>query len=375
MKNNDLENKIASAFDDIVPKDTFDKISKKIVSASSEERTVISMTEKKANNKIRYFISVAAACILLVAGVSGGVYYSNNVAVESIIGIDVNPGIEIEVNKNDRVIDVNAVNEDGVKVLDSMDLKDTELKVAVNAIIGSMVSQGYVAPENSSILVTVQNDDENKAIQLKEEIASDIDAALLANNADAAIINQTVSSSTDADQFASDNNISLGKAVFILNLVQKDSSLVAEDLAKMSISEIAVLVNESNIDISDIADYDADDSIWENIADSIEDVNEEVYVNEQNSAGNIISDTDAKMAALAHAGLSSADVTLIKVEYDVEDGKCEYDVEFVYNGVDYEYEINALTGEINCYEKEPVELDGQNVEICYDDDHHEDDHH
>ena len=368
MTNNELENKISSALDDMMPKDAFDRISEKIVTASENERTVRTMSEKKTNKIFKFIIPAVAACLLLVAGISGGVFYSNNFAVESVIGIDVNPGIELTVNKNDKVLSASAVNEDGAQVLDGMELKSTDLKVAVNAIIGSMVQHGYVVDENSGILVTVQNDDTAKAAQLQNEICVNIDEALRANNAEASVINQTVSPSDAAQKFASDNNISLGKAVFVLNLVKKDSSLDAQVLAKMSISEIAAVVSERNIDISDIADYDHDDCIWENIADSIEEVNENAYVQEAVSSGNIISAADAKLAALTHACLNAGDVTFVSVEYDCDDGEYEYDIEFVYNGICYEYEVNALTGAIISCEKE--KQDCYDSHDCDDDNEH-----
>lgn len=389
MTTKDLENRISSAFDKMIPEDSFDKISQKISSASSDERTVINMTEKK-NNRLKYYISAVAACLLLIAGISGGLLYSNNFKVASVIGIDVNPGIEITANKHDKVIDVSAVNEEGTAVLDEMDLRSTDLKVAVNAIIGSMVQKGYMT-DNNSILVTVCNDDENKAINLKEEICSDIDAALAKNNADAVIIKQTAVTTDDVKKFAADNGISVGKATFILNLVKKDNTLVATELAKMSISQIAVLVTESNIDISDIADYDNEDSIWENIADSIEDVNEQVYAGEMQSSSEVIGNDAALKAAIAHslkyfAELTEEDLEFVTCEYDHDDGSHKYEIEFVWHGIGFEYEIDAVTGNVISCEKGQVDFGGQQ-EICddyndedhyedhYDDDHHEDEHH
>lgn len=384
MKNNDIENRIASAFDDMVPKDTFRKISENIVSASSEERTVIRMTEKKNSKKMKYFVSVAAACILLIAGVSGGMYYRDNVAVESIIGIDVNPGIEIEVNKNDRVIDVNAINEEGVEVLDGMDLKNTELKVAVNAIIGSMVGQGYVADENGSVLVTVQNDDTEKADEIRKEIVTDIDSALSDNNSEANIINQSVSSTDEIRKFANDNYISIGKAVFIMNIAEKDSTLDPVELSEMSITELTMLVSEKNIDISDFCDIVHDKHLSESVENAIVDTDDSVrQENEAVSNKIVVSETDAKCAAIAHAKLKTSDVENITVEHHAENNRNLYYVEFVHNGVTYCYDIDCETGEIiSCGTDyaDDMQMGEAVVEDPVDDhyeenEHHEDKHH
>lgn len=350
MKDKEFENKISSAFEDMVPEDTFEKITAKIP-ARSEERTRINMTKK--NNLFRFIVPAIAACLLLVAGIGGGVYYNNNFLVESVIDIDVNPSVEITANKNDKVIDVTALNEDAKTIISDMDLKKTDLNVAVNAIVGSMVKHGYVVNDENGILVTVLNDDTKKADALRKEIMIDIDSALKENNADAAVINQTVNKTDDAVKFANDNNTSIGKAVFIMNIASKDSSLDPVELSKMSISEIAALVQKNKIDISDIVDYDHDDSVWENIADSIEEVDEEILdIDEFVSSADIVDATDAKLAALAHAKLKTDDVTFIKCELDNDDGRHCYEVEFIYDGYEYEYEIDCETSEIRSHERE-----------------------
>lgn len=79
---------------------------------------------------------IAIVCLLVAIGIFAISYYEKNFAVDSVIDIDVNPSIEIKANKNDKVIDVSAINNDGVDILDGMNLKESNLKVAVNAIIG-----------------------------------------------------------------------------------------------------------------------------------------------------------------------------------------------------------------------------------------------
>lgn len=238
-----------------------------------------------------------------------------------------------------------------------MNLKNTDIKVAVNAIIGSMVQNGYNADGENGMLVTVRNENPDKAARLRNEILTDIDASLTTNNVSASIINQTLSSSADAQTFATQNNISVGKAVFVINLAAKDKSLEAVALAKMSIREIAELVAKNGINIRDIVDYDADDSIWENIADTIEDIDETAPTTTNppastNSVGGANSPTakitaaKAKEIARNHAGITAANATFIKAQLDYDDGMQTYEVEFYSGRMEYEYEINAVSGAI-----------------------------
>lgn len=58
----------------------------------------------------------------------------------------------------------------------------------------------------------------------------------------------------------------------------------------------------------------------------------------------------AKSIALNHAGVSN--VTFEKAKLDRDDGKTIYEIEFYKDGMEYSYEIDALTGKILDHEKE-----------------------
>lgn len=59
-----------------------------------------------------------------------------------------------------------------------------------------------------------------------------------------------------------------------------------------------------------------------------------------------IGEDAAKKAALGHAGFDESAVTELKIELDTDDGTVHYDVDFKQGGMEYDYDINATTGEI-----------------------------
>ena len=55
---------------------------------------------------------------------------------------------------------------------------------------------------------------------------------------------------------------------------------------------------------------------------------------------------EAMQAALDYAGLKAEQVTFTKVQMDRDDGRQVYEIEFVYNGIEYEMNVDILTGRI-----------------------------
>ena len=356
MKKKQIEKKLTSAFKEITPADGFERIKEKLSPNLGERKDIV-----KNRISLRKSIGIAiAACVVLVAGVFGFSYYGENLSVATVIDIDVNPAIEIKANSNDKVLSAGALNKEAESVLADMELNGQKLDLAVNAVIGSMYKQGYLSDaKEGSILITVQNKDAQKAEKIRRRVVNDVDEALKAEGAEIALINQAVASFGDAEALAKKHNISYGKALFILNLEKKDSSLSSDQLAKLSIKEIADLINEKKIDIKDIVDYDADDSIWENIADEIEDSNEDKLENDndkpaqnENQDQKVIGEAAAKEKALAHAKVSAKDAVFEKVELSKDDGRYEYEVDFRVGNVEYDYEIDAVSGNVLYFEKD-----------------------
>ena len=59
-----------------------------------------------------------------------------------------------------------------------------------------------------------------------------------------------------------------------------------------------------------------------------------------------IGEDAAKAAALEHAGLAESEVTYVEVKLDYDDGRTVYDIEFYFGNAEYDYEIDAYTGDI-----------------------------
>ncbi len=81
------------------------------------------------------------------------------------------------------------------------------------------------------------------------------------------------------------------------------------------------------------------------------------YNNTSNSE--FIGEDEAKSIALAHAGVKESETSSIFCNLDNDDRVADYDVEFWVGNMEYDYEIDAVTGEILSYDND-LENSGAN---------------
>lgn len=72
----------------------------------------------------------------------------------------------------------------------------------------------------------------------------------------------------------------------------------------------------------------------------------QTQTNTMTTQSSYIGEDRAKEIAVNNAGFAVGDVTALKSELDTDDGTVHYDVEFKKDGNEYDYDINATTGDI-----------------------------
>ena len=144
MTDRELNERLKSALDHAAP-DDLDGV---LARCGTGKGNVIQMKNETSKTvRTHWKRSLIAACLALVllAG-GGGIFYQRAYAVASVVSLDVNPSIQLEVNRSEKVLSCGGLNEEGRTVLASMDggndLKGAKLDVAVNAIVGALVRSG-----------------------------------------------------------------------------------------------------------------------------------------------------------------------------------------------------------------------------------------
>ena len=413
MTNEKMEQRLAAALEKTAPDDVNGVLSR------CEERkgTVISMTTKKTAS--RKWTSLIAACLAVMLLGGGGVFYQRANAVASVVSLDVNPSIELKVNRSEKVLACTPLNEDAKAILADMsngaDLKGAKLDVAVNAIVGSLVRNGYLDSISSAIMISVEDKNTVRAEKLQRELSSTVDGVLQTSAAKAAVLTQTLTQDAGLTQQARENNISTGKAALVNHVLTINPSLKFDALAKLSVEELKDLTEagapampigkaaaayaaeqyagttaldsvtaevDSELDESP-AHYEVKlHTAWgefeylvdaytgkvlsgqKDLPSTVSARNDTVKPSQpvsppaqssqpaQPSGSADIGHAKAKSIALNHAGVSENTAYDMDVELDDEDGTFVYEVEFKSGGMEYSYEINAATGAILKHETE-----------------------
>ena len=304
-----IKKKIKGAFNSIVLPD-FD------MNNLEKRKGMVLVKEERKKSKKGLWITLSACVAVCVCLFIGLGYFNNNMKVASTIGIDVNPSITVTVNKKEKVLDVTANNDDAKIILEGMDIAGSDINVAINALIGSMVKNGYIDELANSILISVDNPNSAESEALRQKIVDELNAFINSGN-NISVVSQSITSSSDKEALANSYGISVGKLELIEKLIAKNNLYTYEELKDLSINELNLLLGSAT---------------------------ENVTTSGSASDKSYIGKDKALEIALSDAGVSS--VTWSEVEMDYDDGFMTYEVEFTYNNREYDYEINATTGDI-----------------------------
>ena len=168
MTDQELEQRLRTALEHAAP----DHLEALLSRCEPRRGNVIPMTvpARKPRKKAAMAWLAAACLALVVVGGGAGVQYYQANAVASVISLDVNPSVELDVNRQEKVVSAVPLNADANEILDGMDLKGADLNVAVNAIMGSLLKHGYVDELANSILISVEDDDAARGAALEQKL-------------------------------------------------------------------------------------------------------------------------------------------------------------------------------------------------------------
>ena len=183
-------------------------------------------TRKKSGN-LRY-VAAAAACLLFLLVGGNWLYFSPTAQ----ISIDINPSIELSVNRFDRVISVDGYNEDGETLAEELDVRfqnyyDVVAQVLEEESIADLLSNDAV------MTITVVGDNEEQA----DRILSDMETCTMGQSNTYCYL----AKSEEVSQ-AHELGLSYGKYRAYLEVSALDPSITPEQVQGMTMREIQDLI-------------------------------------------------------------------------------------------------------------------------------------
>lgn len=342
MRDNEILDHIKGGIEE-APINILDNIKGQQVVKMIEHDEITRQEKKRSFRPIMSFVSVAAVFLLVFINIS-------LVRMpDSQIYLDVNPSLQITTNRRDNVIDLIAINEDALGIVEGIDYKGKDLNTVTEEIMDYFVEESFIDDDHGAVLVSVYNEDSEKSKHQADELNDVITNKLNDSDRHPILLTQSIDKSNAVDDFAERYGISVGKMTFIRNLIILNPDLKTEDLVELSLRELIELFQNKGIDIEKIID-DEDDEDEDDV--EIDSQIENTTPTPTPAKRQLIGEARAREIAL---GLVNGKI--VDFELDDDDDDPEYKIEIVANGYEYEIEIDGYTGKVLEFEKDDYDDD------------------
>jgi len=321
--------------------------------------------------------SVAALFFIVVLG------WLQAPAVDSIVYLDVNPSFEIVVDRNERVVNLQSKTEDGQMLVEEIDYKNKDLSVVTEELLNEMVIKGFLDVSHRFLLISVLNDDVEKAKAQIAYLNTNIHDYLEARHVKPIVLRQSITKSNTIAEYAEQYNISIGKMTFVRNLIILNPDFEVEELITLSLEDLVCLSAQTKLDIKSIIDVDDEiDKYYaeeqqvpedegdqdqeesedeshedreepedESHEDQQEPEDEDTAINEEPSSDILIGRDKAIEIALSLTDGGR----VVEFEADIDDGHHIYEIEIEKNHKEYDIELDARTGKVLEFESDDDE--------------------
>lgn len=210
-----MDERLKSAFDQIHAEEA----------VKAETRAYLNRARARNRSPRRYLAMAAACLILLLVGVSGYRFYFTPT---TILSIDINPSMELGVNRFDQVVSIQAYNQDGKELADSLELKFLDYQTALERLLASQSIVDRLAQgELLSITVVGEDEDQSTRVLAGAEACTAGQENVQCCHGDAAELEE-----------AHHAGLSMGKYQAFLELQALDPTVTTDDVAGLTMRQI-----------------------------------------------------------------------------------------------------------------------------------------
>ena len=184
--------------------------------------------QRPARPALRLVMAMAAVVVLALSGIFSVRLYA---APSAYVDLDVNPSIELTLNRFGRVLEAQAYNDDGTALLQDLKLRHLSCERATRELLAAMIDQGYLT--DGLVSVTVQGGAE----QVLAASLQNIVGVILSEHHAIAEVEVSVVSPEVKDH-ARDCHMSPARYLAIRELQEDDPAVTFESCAGESLGEL-----------------------------------------------------------------------------------------------------------------------------------------
>lgn len=214
-----------------------------------QEHDAITRQEKNAVHYQMRSLALACACFLMVIGVGWFVQFG---MIYSIVNVDVNPSLEIMVNRRDKVLSVKDNNQAAKEFLEGRNYKGWDIREMMESLMDDLALQGYLTDEKNIILLSVDSRNQNVSNGLQTALPTAVSEALADYGIIPKLFIQQLNKSKEMQNQAEQYHISQGRQQFINLILRQDSSLTEEKLVSMNLADLISLAEKLEISFDEI---------------------------------------------------------------------------------------------------------------------------
>lgn len=194
----------------------------------------------------RTLMSIAAVFVIVVSSILAIQLLSPSDVLDSrctaVVSVDINPGIQIRVNKDGLILQTNYTNDDGRLLLADLSLEGKTLREGVDEIVSTAAEMGFITAEKKLVFVSAalnaaDESDGDYTSQLKQILSS------LEQGYENADVLTVFIEDPQIIEDAEANGLSIGKELLFKYARLQNLSLTAEDIQQATIVEILDSLN------------------------------------------------------------------------------------------------------------------------------------
>lgn len=218
-----MDDKIKAAFDAVHADEELKNKTRSFVAQKTR-----GYAARRALNYRRILPAAAVACFALILFAGINLYFTPTARID----IEINPSLELGINRFDKVVSVNPLNDDGKKLAESLDIKFAGYDEALRKILDNKIVESLLL-DNGVMTVTVVETNTTQSADILSEVRTCV------KDYDNVYCHSASSEEVSA---AHKLELSCGKYQAFLELQELDPDITPDDIRNMTMREIQELI-------------------------------------------------------------------------------------------------------------------------------------